>query len=430
MITLYLSRYLVPVSSPALEQGAIAVENGQIVALGPAATLESRYPRSLRHDYGDAIVLPAFINAHTHLELSHYPQWAETAGEVSDSEDGFTDWILRLIRVRIDLGHDLERYRRSWRAGLQQALSTGTGQLGDILSTGDLAAEIATRLSGRCFVEVLGQNPGRVYHQLQQLEHCLASWPQARWGAAPHSPYTLSLELLKQSYRQTTCKHIRTSIHLAESVDEVEFLANSRGPLAEQLYPFVGWQNYVPPPRHLRSLQILEQAGGLKADTLLVHGVHLNGKEITKVAAAGCSMVLCPRSNARLNVGVAPAADYVRANVPLALGTDSLASNQSLSLWDEMDFALDWFNGDLDPRQLLHMSTLGGARALGIEKGGQLAVGAPATFQVLEPDSLPSLDQIYPFLCQARRSHEVKQVVVDGETRWCCNADEQEGDHA
>ncbi|MEA3466195.1 MAG: amidohydrolase family protein [Thermodesulfobacteriota bacterium] len=434
MMTLYRSRYLVPVSSPALEQGAIVVENGRIIAVGAASTLETRYPQCQHHDYGDAILLPAFVNAHTHLELSHYFQWntawAEKTGKDVDlgAGAGFVDWILRLIQVKIDRGTDIEQYRQAWHTGLQQAFATGTGQLGDILATTDLAAEAAHHLLGRCFIEVIGQDPIRANRQLQQVEDSIDLWPDAHFGAAPHSFYSLSYELLKLCYRQCNTysggQPIRTSIHIAESPDEVEFLATSSGPIADQLYPFVGLQQHVPAPRNIRSLQLLEQVGGLHADTLLVHGVHLNQQEITQVAAAGCSMVLCPRSNAQLNVGVAPAAQYLRAGVPLALGTDSLASNDSLSLWDEMEFALGWFNGDLSPQQLLHMCTLGGARALHGDCGnngvssGQLAVGAPATFQVVQPGSLPSLNQIYPFLCRSGRSNEVQHVVVDGVSRF------------
>ncbi|OQY25356.1 MAG: hypothetical protein B6I37_01530, partial [Desulfobacteraceae bacterium 4572_35.2] len=209
-------------------------------------------------------------------------------------------------------------------------------------------------------------------------------------------------------------------IHIAESADEVAFTCDSRGSIAEQMYPFVGWQQFLPESRNVRPLQLLQQVGGLTDSNVLVHGVHLNADEVKQVGAAGCSMVLCPRSNAKLNVGVAPAAHYLQAGVPLALGTDSLASNDSLSLWHEMAFALNWFNGDLDPQQLLYMCTRGGAQALyGAQTlEGQLAVGAPASFQVLQPESLPELNYIYPFLCQAQRSDEVRQLVVDGVSRY------------
>jgi len=426
MMTLYRSRYVVPVSSAVVEQGALVVENGRIIAIGDAHQLQKRYPMCQHHDYGDAIVLPAFINAHTHLELSHTPQWTQQWQsnhpdyiELTE-HSSFTDWIIRLIEVKKELGFDLSAYKDSWQAGFEQTLASGTGYCGDIVSVAPLTELAAKQLNGRSFIEVIGQDPNRVSQQLQQVEQCQKNWPNGGWGAAPHSPYTLSGELLKHSYRFARAQQLRTTIHIAESADEVAFTCDSCGSIAEQMYPFVNWQQYLPPARHLRPIQLLEQAGGLNPQNVLVHGVHLNAAEIDQVAAAGCSMVLCPRSNAKLNVGIAPAAQYLQAGVSLALGTDSLASNDSLSLWHEMAFALDWFNGDLDPQQLLRMCTIGGAQALygSQTQLGKLAVGSPASFQVVQPSSLPDKENIYPFLCQAQRSDEIQQLVVNGVSRY------------
>lgn len=426
MMTLYRSRYVVPVSSSVLEQGALVVENGQIIAIGPAHELQTRYPMCRHHDYGDAILLPAFINAHTHLELSQYHQWAQqwhnnhTDAAPLSAQSSFTDWIIRLIEIKKELGFDLQAYKNSWQEGITQTLASGTGYCGDIISVAPLTELAAEQQCGRSYIEVIGQDPDRVSQQLQQVEQCQKNGSNAHWGAAPHSPYTLSSELLKHSYRFAEARQLRTTIHIAESADEVAFTCDSGGAIAEQLYPFVNWQSFIPPAHNLRPLQLLEYAGGLNSHSLLVHGVHLNDTEIKHVATVGCSMVLCPRSNAKLNVGVAPAAQYKQAGVPLALGTDSLASNDSLSLWDEMDFALHWFNGDLNPQQLLYMCTHGGAQALfgPLTQRGQLAQGGPASFQVVKPQSLPDIENIYPFLCQAQRSNEVQQLVVEGLSRY------------
>jgi len=417
----------VPVTSSVLERAAIAVTGGKIVAIGSAADMKARYPQAPCQDFADAIILPAFVNAHTHLELSHYAQWAVQAGETStDKYANFVEWILRLIRIKIALKLDEQSYLKSWNCGHNLALSSGTGYFGDILSVTGIASTVAANLSGCTFIEILGRDAIRVNKQLSDLDHCVTSWPQSNWGAAPHSPYTISAELLKQCYRYTSCKHLRSTIHLAESADEVEFLSCGGGAIADQLYPFVGWQDHLPLRDQLRPVQFIAQAGGLTVDSLLVHGVHLNRDEIASVAQAGCSMVLCPRSNSVLNVGVAPVADYIDAGVPMALATDSLASNRSLSLWDEMEFALSWFNGDLSPAQLLSMCTIGGARALFgaaalTSKVGQLAIGAPASFQVLQPAALPAKEDIYPFLCAGQRGAEVKQLVVDGKVRYSAN---------
>ncbi|OQY19339.1 MAG: hypothetical protein B6I36_04480 [Desulfobacteraceae bacterium 4572_35.1] len=424
MVKLYSGRYIVPVSTAPLEGAAIAVSDGKIIDIGSAIDLEIRYSKCCQHDFGDAIILPGFVNAHTHLELSHYKEWEKQAVEVSiDQYSSFVEWILHLIRIKISLKLKLEQYSQSWNAGLREGFATGTAYFGDILSVPELAPESAAKLPGCNFIEILGQDPERVNKQLYNLDNCVGAWSDKMWGVAPHAPYTISDELLKQCYRYSSCKHLRTTIHLAESADEVEFLATSGGAIAEKLYSFVGWQQHLPLPTPLSPLGCVAEAGGLNEQTILVHGVHLDHAEIAQVAEAGCSVVLCPRSNAKLNVGVAPVADYLRAGVPLALATDSLASNDSLSIWDEMEFALNWFDGDLSPEQLLYMGTTGGAKALFgtteknslFNKGvGQLSIGAPATFQVLQPHDMPELDHIFSFLCNSERSNEVAHLFING----------------
>jgi cytosine/adenosine deaminase-related metal-dependent hydrolase len=148
---------------------------------------------------------------------------------------------------------------------------------------------------------------------------------------------------------------------------------------------------------------------------LLVHGVQVDVADVQQIAAAGCGLVLCPRSNEQLGVGTAPAALYRRHHVPLALGTDSLASNDSLSLWDELAAARRLYP-ELTPRELLHMATAGGAALLGLSgEMGSLAPGGGAHFQLLRPASLPSLSELVEFLCTPGRSAEVTQLWLGGE---------------
>jgi cytosine/adenosine deaminase-related metal-dependent hydrolase len=146
-----------------------------------------------------------------------------------------------------------------------------------------------------------------------------------------------------------------------------------------------------------------------------VHGVQVTEEDIGRIAASGASVVLCPRSNARLGVGRAPVDKYLAAGVPLALGTDSLASSDSLSVWDEMAFAYDGFEGRIGPRELLKTATLGGAAALGLRgEMGVLEPGAGAHFQVLTPSSPPASGELEEFLCSPGRTAEVHTLYLDG----------------
>ncbi|MDY0213668.1 MAG: amidohydrolase family protein [Desulfuromonadaceae bacterium] len=424
---IHISRYIVPIGSPSFEQGALAVQDGRIVALGPVAEITRRFPHAPYTDYGDSILLPALNNAHTHLELSHFPRWREITqrqaegqphsgadNPESKSDPGFTAWILRLIEIKKNLGRDPQIYIDAWHTGLHLAQSSGTGYIGDILTTPQISAIAASHLPGRGYIEILGYDPLQVHSRLEHLEHWAEHAPQALWGAAPHAPYTLSQDMLKLSFRTTAAHHLPSSIHLAESEEEVEFLRSATGPMAQKLYPYVNWEQHIDPPRRMRPLECVRQAGGLRSDTLLVHGVHLNRAEIDLVAASKASVGLCPRSNARLNSGKAPVADYLRAGIPLALGTDSLASNSTLSLWDEMAFALQWFAGDISAPQLLHMATCGGARALQLNDAGTLAPGKRATFVVVSPSTLPELPNLAEFLCHSRRGREITALYREG----------------
>lgn len=415
---LFRCRYIVPIRTDPIEDGALVIDQERIVAVGPAAELAARYPQADMVNLGDSILLPAFVNAHTHLELSDFPQWAAEVHSPEPEQAGFTSWLLRLIRVKIARRVNGEDSKASWLNGLRQSIRSGTGVIADILSESGFYATVAEQLPGRCYIEVLGHDPVRVHLQWDNLDHCREHWPTSQWGAAPHAPYTLSDDLLEQSYRYTSCRHLPTTVHVAESHDEIEFMHQHRGPMVDQFYPFVGWTPFLDKPRHQRPLPCLEKAGALRPDTLLVHGVHLNRDEIATVAESGCSMVLCPRSNAKLQCGVAPVAEYLAAGVNLALGTDSLASNDSLSIWDEMAFARDWFQGELSCEQLLHMATVGGAKAMGFDDLGYLGAGSRATFQVLRAEQSPVRSQLTEHLCHSERTNEVSLVVIDGHIRY------------
>jgi cytosine/adenosine deaminase-related metal-dependent hydrolase len=130
------------------------------------------------------------------------------------------------------------------------------------------------------------------------------------------------------------------------------------------------------------------------------------------IAANGASVVLCPRSNAQLGVGTAPIGLYKAAGVPLALGTDSRASNDSLSLWDEIAFARSVYP-ELSPVELLAIATRGGAQALGLaQEMGELTAGSGAHLQVLTAAKLPPAAELAEWLCNAE--HRVTALWLAG----------------
>lgn len=392
--------------------------DGQIAAVGTLAEIRNSYPGVEVVDFGEAILVPLLVNAHTHLELTDYPAWAAKAGE-TDAPKDFVDWILRLIRVKRRLNRKL--FEKSVAAGIERLIRSGTGAVGDILSHyPSRTAYRKSPLLGTLFLESLGQDPAVIQRIRKGLESVLSEERigQIELGLSPHSPYSISATYLSSLYKKCRNEGLRCTTHLAESQAEVEFIENSSGELVTGLYLTIGWESLVPWPAECSPTEYLRRRGGLFPQNLLVHGVHLTSADIELLAEAGMHLALCPRSNARLNVGKAPVAGLLKAGVKLALGTDSLASNDSLSLWDEMAFAADWFDGQLDAPTLFRMATLGGADALGVDSElGSLSVGKQGSFQVLRPETKVALRDLNDYFIAPGRTEEVEQVFVRGQAQ-------------
>jgi cytosine/adenosine deaminase-related metal-dependent hydrolase len=410
---LYRARYLLPIATPPLEDGALLVDGGRLAAVGRFSELRRADAELV--DCGEAVLLPPFANAHTHLELTHYSRWQSIVGEVA-APDSFVDWILQVIRVKRRMVPN--RYLQSLQEGIRQVLASGTGAVGDILSCFPARSAYATSpLKGRIYYETLGLDPARNREILRAIGDLLDKGRVGSLepGISPHSPYTLSAGYLEEIYGFARRRGVPTATHLAESADEVAFLQDADGPLARVLYPYVGWHEMLPPPPRRTPVAYLADRGGLVAGNLLIHGVQVTAADAGRLARAGASVVLCPRSNARLGVGRAPVELYLEQGVSLALGTDSLASCDTLSLWDEIAFAMSWFEGRLSPAQLLTMATRNGAAALGL--GGEMGVleaNRGAHFQVLVPPSLPPAVDLEEFLCSSGRGAEVSALYLDG----------------
>jgi aminodeoxyfutalosine deaminase len=412
-VKLFRARYLLPIATAPLENGALLVERGRIIAVG--AYTELRHAAAELIDFGDALILPPLVNAHTHLELTHFPVWAAAQG-VDTGPAPFIDWLQRLIRVKRRV--DPESLLPSLRDGIELSLSAGTGAVGDILSNYTARQGYqGSALRGRLFLETIGLDPLRIRQLLLEIGTITAEGRCGHLdlGISPHSPYTLTGQLLEEIFTFADRHHLPAAIHLAESPAEVSFLRESRGELAEVFYPFLGWQGQLPSPARLSPTAYLARCHGLDASNLLVHGVQVAAADAALIAESGATVVLCPRSNAHLQVGRAPVELYRTAGVPLALGTDSLSSSDSLSIWDEMAFARQCFEGQISCRQLLEAATINGAAALGLDREmGVLAAGWGAHFQVLRPETLPSGGQLEEFLCTPGRTAEVAALFLDG----------------
>lgn len=414
--TLYRARYVLPITSSVLEDGAVLVESGLIRAIGHYPDLVNSHSDAAIVDFGESILLPPMVNAHTHLELTDFSDWAAAAGE-PDAPQTFVDWILWLVRIRREVGE--EQLKASLAAGLKASLLAGTGAVGDIFTTLNVVeAYLQSPLSGQVFAEVLGHDLALIEERLSSIKSLTVKSPakSLNWGLSPHAPYTLSASATDQVFAFAKQLTLQCTIHLAESEPESEFLRDGTGAIADRLFSSAKWDPLLSAPPGCSPVRSLCSEGRLKQGDLIVHGVHVDAADLAMLKQSGCSVALCPRSNAALNVGKAPVTDYLNAGIPLALGTDSLASSASLSLWDEMAFAFEWFADAAEPRDWLEIATLGGAKALGIEKRmGQLASGQESSFQVVTLPVLPQVDALEETLCAAGKDINVTHLYLAGE---------------
>lgn len=381
---IYAASWLINPDTPPIESGAVLVSGGIVRQVGTLRDLQRNCLAKVL-EFPDCVIIPGFVNAHTHLELTHFPSWRASAN-LDYNPQSFVDWIIQLIKIKHGL--TAEDYQASLLEGVKLCLKAGTTVVGDII-TNPLLAKLysKTALAGRLYFELLGHEQKRFQNLLKMsLEECKPdiSKLQIESGLSPHSTYTIgesNFHLINQA--ASSC-NLPLAVHLSESAEELDFISESIGEIAEKLYPFVQWHDYLPSPRRCSPTKLLDKYSLLMPSTMAIHCVHVTLADAKLLKQRGVSIVLCPRSNDKLDVGQAPAELFKKLGIPLALGTDSLASNNSLSLWDEIRFALSAFQSKLLPTDLFRMSTIGGALALGLSNSnGSLEAAKRADFQVI-----------------------------------------------
>lgn len=345
-----------------LEGGGLWIERGRIRRLlatrGAVLRARARVGRSVELE--DRVLTPGLVNAHAHLDLG------SLHGRVS-AQGGFVAWVRALVAERRTLAR--EDFERGVITGARALLASGTTAVGDIDASG-ASASLAASLGLRIVVhrELLDAwDPARTEDALGSVRRKLRATERVREGLSPHAPYTTSPGLLAGARAVARRRGLSVTIHWAETSEEREWLERARGPLAEVL----------PASPRRSGLELLRRAGMLSRHTSLVHGNDPRAEELALLARRGVTLVHCPGTHAFFDRPRFPLARVRAAGVPLALGTDSLASNETLDLRREMALLRAAFPR-LAPAEIFTLATEGGARALAWPGLGHLRVGAQA----------------------------------------------------
>lgn len=361
--------HLLPIASPLVRGGGVAVDGGRIVAVGRRKdVLKAAGASPEVRELGDAVLMPGLINAHTHLELS----WM---AEDRPPAPTYVDWVRNLVARRA--AGAPQTARAAAEQALAASVAAGTVALADVANDAWAPGVLArSGLPGVAFLEVYGfrtADAEPILAAAAERLDAVESDPDVAEARArlhveltPHAPHTCSHPLLRALAGRAAAAHARLSIHVAESPAECELLATGRGPMAELLRERGAWDDSFKAPGQ-SPVEYLDRLGMLHARTLAVHCVHLDHQDVSKLQARGVTVVTCPRSNQMLGVGKAPVQRLLTSGVPVALGTDSLASNTDLSVFVELA-ALRDEHPELPPAAALRIATLNGATALGLAK--------------------------------------------------------------
>ena len=311
----------------------------------------------------DVVLMPGLVNAHVHLQLAplaHKPR-------------SFQAWLSAVMAARA--GVRASDYRSQARRSLQQLLAEGATAVGEIDSTGQ-SPSVLRRLpvAGRCYQEVTGFDVrGRQARVLVGQRH-LAGSPRCPAGLSPHAPYSVSAGVL----RAARARHRALAIHTAEVPEEQQFLRTGRGPFAELLESLGRMPaDFVPPG--VGAVRHLERIGLLRSGTQLVHCQELERGDAARIAAGGAAVTVCPGTIEYFGRKPPPVGRWVAAGIPVGLGTDSIASNQRLSMARELALAARFWPS-LSPTTLLAMATRHGATALHRPGLGKISRGGAADF--------------------------------------------------
>ena len=367
-MTSYTAEWVLPMTGEPIHRGSIAIDRGRIAGVDGSVAADAR-------DLGHVAIMPALVNAHTHLELSYL------RGRVPPAEQ-FLDWIRTIMAARRqypDAGDP--RIVNAAREAIDEARASGTGLLGDIsntLVTAPLLREMS--MPAQVFYELLRFNAADPESMIREARAKADAAADAdahvRISLAPHAPYSVSPALFTAIHADVDAHPgAVTSVHLGESPEELEFLKRGTGPWRALLEELGVWTDAWEPPG-TSPVGYLDQLGFLDRRVLAVHAVQLDGDDLDRLRSRDMTVVSCPRSNQHVGVGAPPLEAFYAMNVKVAFGTDSLASVADLNLFFELAEARR-LAPRVPARALLESATRQGATALGF--GGDYGTIEPGT---------------------------------------------------
>lgn len=302
MTILYSARWVLPISSPAIAYGGIAVEGQRIISVASRVALGKQFPHAQVRDCGESAIIPGLINAHSHLELT------AMRGFLESEETNFFAWLKKLTTARRERMTVDDLYvSAAW--GACEAARAGVTCVADASdSAGEsMSALRDVGLRGIVFQESFGPDPRLAEENFEKLKAKVARLREqetslVKCGVSPHAPYTVCAPQLEMISRFALDERLPLMMHAAETWMEISLLRDGGGPFAEGLRNRgIDWRAPGVSP-----IQYLHDHGVLQTSPLLAHCIHVDDADLETLKLAKTKVAHCPKSNAKLGHGMAP----------------------------------------------------------------------------------------------------------------------------
>jgi 5-methylthioadenosine/S-adenosylhomocysteine deaminase len=395
---------VVTMAGPNIERGSVAIRNGEIVDVGPSSSIDKKYDAKTVIKAGGMAVTPGFVNAHTHVPMVLFRG-------IADDLD-LMDWLQNFIFPAEAKNVDREFVKWGTRLAAAEMIRSGTTTFADMYYfESDIARETKAAglrgVLGETLIDFPAPDNKTWDAGIQYMRDYVKQWKGDRLvtpAVAPHAPFTVSAEHLKQVRALATELGIPILIHVSETRNELQQVAERADGQTPGAY--------------------LESLGFLGDDVVAAHGVWLTEGELKTFAARKTGVAHCPESNQMLASGVAPIVEMIKAGVEVGLGTDGPAgSNNNLDMVEEMASAARLqkvTRNDpkaISAREVLRLGTIGGAQVLGLaDKIGTLERGKRADVVIvdLQQSKVQPVYSVESAIVYAASGNSVVTTIVDG----------------
>ncbi|MEI6349003.1 MAG: amidohydrolase [Bacteroidota bacterium] len=382
--------------------GSVVIDGDEIVAIGTSAEIAKIYCSDNIVDAKGKIVMPGLINCHTHLSMTLF------RGIADDLQ--LKDWLEKYIFPAEAEFMNAENVEIGSQLAMIEMIHTGTTTFNDMYFYEDKVAEVAKKIGMRgvvseSLIDFPVPNSKTSDEGISHIRKMVEKYKNDSLitvGLAVHSPYTCGPDLLKKAKKVATELNLIYNIHVAETKWEIDTI--------NKLH-------------HLTPVEYLDKLGVLDHKTIAAHGVWLTDNDINILSKRGVSVAHNPECNMKLSSGAAPIVKMVELNCNIGLGTDGVASNNNLNMFEEMHtMALLAKISTRNPTSIpaekaIRIATIGGAKLLGKEKEiGSLEVGKKADIIIINanrPNTTP-LYNVYSTLVYAINANDVNDVIING----------------